>query len=166
MSNIDPNKQYEQLNQRSRWYSSQLWYVPFAFVGIISLGIGNIAEVPEYLKTLVLLMFSLFSLSAFVHVSSLKYYERKAVWDLRKLKLGSASGGAAWYMSFVFYIKIMFIVATIGFFWVGTQDWECWWLRIVRIVLLAVIIFTVYKVWRSDHIRNQSILDELHKNES
>ena len=54
MSNLARDKQYDQLNQRSRWYSSQMWYVPFAFVGIIALGIDkSIAASYAFLQHLI-----------------------------------------------------------------------------------------------------------------
>ncbi len=32
---------YEQLNVRSRWYSSQLWHVPFAYLAVAGFGPGG-----------------------------------------------------------------------------------------------------------------------------
>ena len=44
MSNEILTTQLVELNSRSRWYSSQNWQVPFAYVGIISIFIPTILE--------------------------------------------------------------------------------------------------------------------------
>lgn len=36
--------QLEQLNERSCWYSSQLWQAPFAFFGITAIVIGTMIK--------------------------------------------------------------------------------------------------------------------------
>src|SRR5262249_18392657 len=36
--------QLQQVNERSRRYSSQLWQIPFAFIGVAVLIIGNISN--------------------------------------------------------------------------------------------------------------------------
>lgn len=33
-----------ELNNRSRWYSSQLWQIPFAYLGLSAIAIGQTAE--------------------------------------------------------------------------------------------------------------------------
>ena len=161
MTNLDKDKQYDQLNQRARWYSAQMWYVPFAFVGIISLGIGKINDVPKPLKTFALLMLSFFSLAAFVHVTALKYYERRAVRGMQQIEDPVVSGGgSAWYMSFVVYINIMLVIAAIGFLWVATERVCCW----LRVVLLACPAFVVVRVWISDWKRSRPVLKDIRAN--
>lgn len=161
MTNLDKDKQYDQLNQRSRWYSTQMWYVPFAFVGIISLGIGKINDVPEPLKTFALLMLSFFSLAAFVHVTTLKYYERRAVRGMQQLEDPVFSGGGSLcYMSFVVYIKIMLVIASIGFLWVATENWMCW----PRVFLLTCPTSVVVAVWISDWKRSRPVLKDIRAN--
>ena len=161
MTNLDKDKQYEQLNQRSRWYSTQIWHVPFAFVGIIALGIGKIDDVPEPLKTFALLMLSFFSLAAFVHVASLKYYELVAIRGMQQLEDPVVSGGgSAWYISFALYIKIMLVIAAIGFLWVATENLVCW----ARFVLLICPACVVVTVWISNIKRSRPVLKDIRAN--
>jgi len=158
MSNLDKDRQYDQLNQRSRWYSAQLWYVPFAFVGIIALGIDKASAVPEPMKTFVFLILSFFSLAAFVHVKALKYYERRSVRAMQQLESPVVSGGGSpWYMSFVLYIKIMLAIAVLGFFWGGTSSWPLW----VRIIFAFCFALVLVAVWFSDQKRNDALLRDI-----
>ncbi|MBA7676827.1 hypothetical protein ES703_85072 [subsurface metagenome] len=161
MTNLDKDKQYDQLNQRSRWYTKQIWHVPFAFIAIISLGIGKIDDIPERLKTVALLILSLFSLAAFVNVTALKYYERRAVRGMQQLEDPVVSGGGSvWYMSFVLYIKIMLVIAAIGFLWVATENLVCW----LRFVLLICYASVVVKMWIFDWKRSKLFLKDIRAN--
>ena len=46
MGQIEPNtlrQQLQVLNERSRWYSAELWQIPFAYLGLTALVIAQIA---------------------------------------------------------------------------------------------------------------------------
>lgn len=109
---------YEQLNLRSRWYSSQLWYVPFAYVAIAGLFLKEIANLSDEVKSFGYLFFSAFSLAVYVHVLSLKYHERRAVAKMQDIereiyeeKETSSGGGSPWYLTYITYINTMIVVA-------------------------------------------------------
>lgn len=113
---------YEQLNLRSRWYSSQLWYVPFAYVGIVGLFLKEIATSNNEVKSFGYLFLAAFSLAVYVHVLSLKYYERRAVAKMQKIEEkiyadnGTPSGGGSpWYLTYITYINTMIVIAIFAF---------------------------------------------------
>ena len=113
MTESDWNTKYEQLNERARWYSSQLWYIPFAYVGLVGMGIDKIFSLTIPFKGIALIFLGIFSLSVYVHVSALKYYERRAVRSMQQMETKPASGGASpWYVNFTWYTKLMILVAT------------------------------------------------------
>jgi len=119
VANLDRDKQYEQLNQRTRWYTSQVWYVPFAFIGILVVGIERINTLSGSLRSFAFLMLSFFSLSVFVHISSLKFYERKSILAMQQLEDPVISqGGSPWYLSFTTYMKLILAFCAVGFMWI------------------------------------------------
>lgn len=164
---VDDKETWKELNQRSRWYSSQLWYVPFAYVGIVGLGVEKLHNLPRPLQNLAYLMLAFFSLAVFVHVSSLKFYERRAVLSMQKLESPVVSGGGArWYMSFAPYMKLMLVVGSYAFAWSALTETglpkvaECF-LRIAGIMVLTLV-FAV--VWSRDKDRNSQVVAEIRKN--
>ena len=111
------NITYEQLNQRSRLYSSQLWYIPFAYLGIVGIGLEKILKLSYPLNSLGLALFSIFSISVFVHVSSIKFYERRTLRRMQEIEDKPISGGdRPWYLSFDWYIRVMIGFASYFFF--------------------------------------------------
>lgn len=158
---------WTELNQRSRWYSSQLWYVPFAYIGIVGLGVEKVHNLPYPLSNLAYLMLAFFSLAVFVHVSSIKFYERRAVLSMQKLEDPVVSGGgASWYMSFASYMKLMLVVGSYAFAWSALTNSglpnvaECA-LRIAGITALSVALAVV---WFRDRDRNNKVVAEIRKN--
>ena len=160
------NTKYEQLNLRSRWYSSQLWYIPFAYVGIVGIGLGKILTLPYPLNSLGLILLGIFSISVFVHVSAIKFYERRAVRSMQEMEDKLISGGGSpWYLSFAWYIKLMICLASYFFIAYGvhlvriTQTARC---VILLIILLALSILYIFIVWK-DHVRNRDLLRNIQK---
>jgi hypothetical protein len=157
--------QYEQLNQRARWYSTQLWLVPFTYFGLIGVGFEKINAFKEtYLKSTGLLLMAFFSLAIFVHVSSVKYYERKAVKAMKDLESPPvSSGGSPWYMNYVFFIKsllcfLSFFFAVAGI-WPLTDDSR---VRLGLLILIVAILFILYLVIViKDHCRNKRLLEQI-----
>ena len=158
---------WKELNQRSRWYSSQLWYVPFAYIGIVGLGIEKIHNLPRPLGNLAYLMLAFFSLAVFVHVSSLKFYDRRAVLNMQKLENPVVSGGgASWYMSFASYMKLMIVVGIYAFAWSALTDSGLpnvaeYTLRIAAITAFSLALAVV---WSKDRDRNTKVVEEIRKN--
>lgn len=57
--NIEPESlrvQLSELNNRSRWYTAQLWHIPFAYLGVLIIAIGQVVDKkPLYLPHVLLL---------------------------------------------------------------------------------------------------------------
>jgi hypothetical protein len=170
MSEDNWGNKYDQLNQRSRWYSSQLWYVPFAYIGLVGLGLEKIDKLQPPLDSLAYLTLALFSVGVFVHIKSLKYYERRAVESLRELESGTtkSSGGSQWYLGFHFYMQVMLCLASYIFVELSaakspfSNTVKCW-LQIIGLAFLPVLI-----VWIvcEDLKRTKPVLDKIRKEKS
>lgn len=162
MENSKWEKLYEQINQRSRWYSSQIWYIPFAFIGLTGIILGNIAKFDSPLKTTIYFILCFLSISVFVHVASLKYHERRSVSALKKLEselLNISGRGTIWYMSFVNYIKMLTMISSYLFLNVGLKMMEInGKICIVTNVFLSFLYFFIIK---EDIKRNKQILKEI-----
>lgn len=158
------NMKYEQLNQRSRWYSSQLWYIPFAYVGIVGIGLEKMLKLPYPLNSLGLILLGIFSISVFVHVSTIKFYERRAVRSMQNMEKEEegksiSGGGSPWYLSFAWYIKLMICIASYIFIAYGiflVKMRQCERRLILVIILLDLTIFYIFIVWK-DHVRNRDL---------
>ncbi|MFH1091602.1 MAG: hypothetical protein V1742_08530 [Pseudomonadota bacterium] len=162
MDPLDINKQWEQLNQRTRWYTSQLWYVPFAFIGILALGIEKINSLSEPIRSFVFLMLSFYALSIYVHVSSLKFYERQNVLAMQKLENHVISrGGSPWYLSFTTYLKLFLAFCTVAFIYM----WSINFPKILRVALIVISIVPIVLLWLQDKKRNKPIIGEIRANQ-
>jgi len=155
------NITYEQLNQRSRWYSSQLWYIPFAYLGIVGIGLEKILKLSYPLNSLGLVLFSIFSISVFVHVSSIKFYERRTVRSMQEIEDKPISGGGRpWYISFDWYIRLMIGFASYFFFAHSVL------LMKKTLIAQGVILGIIYSlltilyivIVRQNHIRSRDLL--------
>ncbi|MEW8385338.1 MAG: hypothetical protein AB2704_26055 [Candidatus Thiodiazotropha taylori] len=75
--------QLTELNNRGRWYSSQLWQVPFAYLGITGLLLSQIKLAET--QTFILIVVSVAFLGAFViaHMNGIADGEKRAVKDLQ-----------------------------------------------------------------------------------
>lgn len=122
MANEKWKTKYEQLNQRSRWYSSALWHVPFTYLGLAGYGSVKIVDMDYPLNSFGFILLAIFSISVFVHLSHLKFYELRAVRSLQKLEENGevlSTGAARWYLSFSFYIRFMLCIASYFFITFG-----------------------------------------------
>ncbi|OUR74235.1 hypothetical protein A9Q78_01120 [Methylophaga sp. 41_12_T18] len=78
--------QLTELNNRSRWYSSQLWQIPFAFISLVGLLIGNIATKFPDLLHFTFLTVGLFGILVLIHMNGIMNGERRAVENLKKIE--------------------------------------------------------------------------------
>lgn len=126
MAESDWSARYKQQDERSRWYSSQLWYVPFAYLALVGLGVEKVMALDEPLKGIALFSLAVFSFAIFVHMCHLKFYERRAVRGLQLLEEEAgkpvvAFGASPWYVSFIPYIKFLLALITYAFLMLATE---------------------------------------------
>ena len=166
--------QYEQLNQRARWYSSQVWYIPFAYIGLIGIGLEKILSLPQPLMSIALVLMGIFSIAVFVHVSSIKYYERLAVREMRELervqpkKKPISRGGSCWYLSFAWYIRLMLFILTYVFMGYGMHKigtWllitsSCWW-PITEAIIMIVLSICYGIMINKNHSLNKTLMKKI-----
>jgi len=157
--------QYEQLNQRARWYSTQLWIVPFTYLGLIGIAFEKISALENtYFRSTGFLLIAFFSLAIFVHVSSVKYYERKAVKGMKDLETRPlSSGGSPWYMDYAFFIKALLCFLsfffTVAGIWTLADDSR---IKVALLILFLVLLFIVYLlIIIKDYCRNKSLLEQI-----
>ena len=77
--------QLAELNSRSRWYSSQLWQVPFAYLGITGVVLAGLADKNSIL-VLGLIAIGLFGICVSIHMYGMKDGEHRAVRNLQKIE--------------------------------------------------------------------------------
>lgn len=79
--------QLKELNNRSRWYSGQLWHIPFAYFGVVAITISNvIAKQPSHIGA-VLVACGMVGLFVFWHMWLIKDGEKRAVENLRQVEI-------------------------------------------------------------------------------
>jgi hypothetical protein len=163
---------YEQQNERSRWYSSQLWYVPFAYLALVGIGLEKVQVFNEPLRGYAFFSLAVFSFAMFVHLCHLKFYERRAVHGLQLLEKEAgnpvvSSGASPWYLSFIPYIKSLFALITYIFLVLGTgsatlpssAQLQC----TIRVLSLVVATFLFALVLWKDRQRNLELTAEIRK---
>ncbi|MBU4480558.1 hypothetical protein KKG48_03925 [Patescibacteria group bacterium] len=77
--------QLAELNSRSRWYSSQLWQVPFAYLGIAGVVLARLAD-KNSIFGLGLIATGLFGIFVSIHMYGMQNGERRAVRNLQKIE--------------------------------------------------------------------------------
>jgi len=78
--------QLVELNNRSRWYSSQLWQLPFAFLGVTGLSIATFIDKKPLFLALALFICSIFGLCICIHLRGILDGEKRAVQDLQDIE--------------------------------------------------------------------------------
>jgi len=79
-------EQLSQLNERCRWYSSQLWQIPFAFLTLLALTTGTVIEKTKLAIGLTLLVVGCIGIAVIFHMRGLSDGERRAVLNLQKIE--------------------------------------------------------------------------------
>lgn len=165
MDNDKWTTQYEQMNMRSRWYGSQLWYVPFAYVAILGYGLQKMPALSGWQSNLLNFGLAIFSFGVFVHVVSLKYGERRAVRRMQQLEEESVKsqksapdiksrGASPLYMTAVTYMEVLMILGAYFFLW-RVQD-TC-----ARFVGMTVLTILSSLVLYKDYIRSKKVKEEI-----
>ena len=78
--------QFTELNNRSRWYSSNLWQIPFAYFAIFTIVLVQVMkEFPNYFP-LVLLSTGFFGVFVIWHMVGVIDGEKRAVQNLKEIE--------------------------------------------------------------------------------
>jgi len=154
---ISDSNLYADLNQRARAYSGQLWYVPFAYVGLAGAVLAVLDKVPVDYRGGVLILFGFFSLAVFIHVTGLKYYERKAVRKMRALEGWGAttSGGSRWFLNYTWYIRVFLAISALGFFSAGAA---VYFGKVGAVVAPSVLVACLVAIAYEDCKRNKLLI--------
>ncbi len=112
--------QLAELNSRSRWYSSQLWQVPFAYLGISGFVIAGLPDNKSILA-LGLIAIGLFGICVLIHMHGMKDGERRAVQHLQKIEMELKLEPTAEFKhrTYVLPLQLAVMLATIIFLFVG-----------------------------------------------
>jgi len=111
--------QLTELNNRSRWYSSQLWQLPFTYLAVTAIAIANLEGQKRCIIGLSFL--AAFVLGVFVswHMKGILDGEKRAVEDLREVEKKLALSPTAEYRKYAQPLFIVVILATLIFLIVG-----------------------------------------------
>ena len=166
MTDKDWNTKYQQLSERSGRYSSQLWQVPFAYIGLVGIGIDKILKLASPMKSIALFILGMFSLSVLVHITSIKYYERRTVRNMQEIENKPiSSGGSPWHLSYIEYTKLMILFVTYSFFGYSilTLDLAPNWLPIVFTAVFIILTALVLLIYRADYKRTKALLKAIRR---
>ncbi len=110
--------QLTELNNRSRWYTAQLWHIPFAYFGILVVALTQIKTNEPLYLSYILLFIGFFGCFALWHMYGLINGVERAVRELRKienqLKLRQTAQFRVGYMIPLFIALIIAIWVCIG----------------------------------------------------
>lgn len=127
---------YRELNERARAYSNQLWYVPFAYVGLVGLGVSQVVGLQGSLEGFGFLALALFSMAVLVHVTGVKFYQRSTIVAMRELENPASSKGfSAPFLSSAWWMRWLLFLASLVFTWYGLRQLE--FPRVASVVILA-----------------------------
>ena len=75
--------QLTELNNRSRWYSSELWQIPFAYLGVTGVVIAQLAAKAETFLGVGFATSALFGVFVLIHVFRIRASEQLAILNLQ-----------------------------------------------------------------------------------
>ncbi len=78
--------QLAELNARSRAYTSQIWQVPFAYVGIVGVVLGQMADESSRVLGSVMLGGGLFGIAVLVHMTAMVDGVKRAVSSIQEVE--------------------------------------------------------------------------------
>ena len=107
------NNQLVELNNRSRWYSTQLWAVPFAYFGSSLIAISGILDSAEEYLGLVFIICALLGGFVIWHMNCVRDGEKRAVDNLTKIEmqlhLNSSAEDKNYYVPFLVAVWVFVI---------------------------------------------------------
>lgn len=107
--------QYEQLNERSRMYTTQLWQIPGLYLALSAWTVEHFNLLESMPNGGASLVMAFVTLVVWVFVSQLKFLERRAVDQMRLLEGKPASTGVTrFFFSYIWYVRTLLVLAS---FW-------------------------------------------------
>ena len=114
-SNDSLNNQLNELNNRSRWYSTQLWAVPFAYLGVSSVAIFGVLDKAEKYLWSVFLVCALLGAFVIWHMFKIKDGEKRAVENLIEIENLLKLNPSAEYKDYIIPFFVAVWIFVIGF---------------------------------------------------
>ena len=112
--------QLTELNNRSRWYSSQLWQIPFAYIGITGVSLASLAVTCSKILALALIIAGVLGICVLVHFSGIKDGEKRAVEHLINIEQQLKSQTAEYKpKKYIWPLKLMLIITILFYFAMG-----------------------------------------------
>ena len=106
--------QLEQLNERSRWYATQLWQLPLAYLGLAGVGIAGVLEKAQDKLPWLLLVICLTGYAILFHAFGLHGGIRRAVRNIRavegQLQLTKTAG---YYPLYTFPLQLLVLLVAV-----------------------------------------------------
>jgi hypothetical protein len=114
-------RQLTELNGRGRWYSGQLWQVPFAYLTITGVAIGGTADKVAVRQSFVLCSCAVFGICVFIHLCGMIDGQARAVRSIQAvealLKLEQTAKLRYWYaVPLVAAVALATVVYIVGAF--------------------------------------------------
>ena len=109
-----PRAQLEQLNERSRWYATQAWQLPFAYMGLAGIGLAGVIEKAPQLLPWLFLTLSLAGYAILFHMFGLHNGIRDAVRNIRLVESSlKLSKTAAYCPLYAFPLQVFILIVAI-----------------------------------------------------
>jgi hypothetical protein len=111
--------QLTELNSRSRWYTSQLWQVPFAYLAITGVGLAGLANKSHTIFAIALIAAAVFGGCALMHLVGMLDGVRRAVKNLKKVEKKLELDPTVKYRSFYEWPLLLVLILAIALYFSG-----------------------------------------------
>lgn len=78
--------QLAELNQRSHWYSAQLWQLPFAYLGITGVALASLDSATPKKYAITCFAAGVLGLLVFIHMVAVRRLEKRAIAKLSEVE--------------------------------------------------------------------------------
>jgi len=79
-------EQLKELNSRSRWYSSQLWYIPFAYFSLVAVTLANVINKQPSQIGIALIACGVLGIFVIWHMCLIMNGEKRAIKHLKDVE--------------------------------------------------------------------------------
>lgn len=149
-------RQLTELNSRSRWYSSQLWQLPFAYLGLTAVTVVQLVDKKEVLPY-GLITASVVGILSFVHLLFMQNGNNRAVESLREVEGSLNLKPTAEVKPFYEWpFLLMLVLAALGCFlggmfllWKERRMFDSRWLEVIGLGMqvLGTVLLTISLWW-------------------